>query len=140
MDSGGIDPYFLNLGTSWSEWSASHSRRFTPWGMRSRYLLDTRLGGLQSRSGRRGENSWPYRDSNSDPSEVQSVASRYTDYSIPGKVKVKLSPFRPWRSLGLWEVEAPTFTDIRLVDGGKVVSPTRRPLFTPRTFPGTHFC
>jgi hypothetical protein len=25
----------------------------------------------------------PYRDSNSDPSVVQPVASRYTDYSIP---------------------------------------------------------
>jgi hypothetical protein len=30
----------------------------------------------------RGENSWPYRDSNSDPSIVQPVASRYTDYAI----------------------------------------------------------
>jgi hypothetical protein len=32
----------------------------------------------------------------------------------------------------LREVEAPTFSDIRLTDGGKVVGPTRRPLFTPR--------
>jgi hypothetical protein len=31
----------------------------------------------------RTENSWPYRDSNSDPSVVQPVASRYTDYAIP---------------------------------------------------------
>jgi hypothetical protein len=31
----------------------------------------------------RRENSWPYRDSNSDPSVVQPVASRYTDYAIP---------------------------------------------------------
>jgi hypothetical protein len=29
------------------------------------------------------ENSWPYRDSNSDPSVVQPVASRYTDYATP---------------------------------------------------------
>jgi hypothetical protein len=29
------------------------------------------------------ENSWPYRDSNSEPSVVQPVASRYTDYAIP---------------------------------------------------------
>jgi hypothetical protein len=56
------------------------------------------------------------------------------------KVKVKLSLYRPWRPLGLREVEAPTFSDIRLIDGGKVVSPTRRPLFTTRKFPGTHFC
>jgi hypothetical protein len=40
----------------------------------------------------------------------------------------------------LREVEAPTFSDIRLTDGGKVVSPTSRPLFTPRKIPGIHFC
>jgi hypothetical protein len=47
-------------------------------------------------------------------------------------VKVKLSLHKPWRLLGLREVEAPTFSDNRLIDGGKVVSPTRRPLFTPQ--------
>jgi hypothetical protein len=52
--------------------------------------------------------------------------------------KVKLSLYRPWRPLGLREVEAPTFLDNRLTDGGKVVSPTRRPLFTPRKIPGTN--
>jgi hypothetical protein len=31
----------------------------------------------------RRENSWPYRDLNSDPSVVQPVASRYTDYAMP---------------------------------------------------------
>jgi hypothetical protein len=54
--------------------------------------------------------------------------------SYPGSIKyskVKLSLCRPWRPLGLREVEAPTFSDIRLIDGGKVVSPTRRPLFLP---------
>jgi hypothetical protein len=40
----------------------------------------------------------------------------------------------------LREVEAPTFSDIRLTDGGKVVSPKLGPLFTPRKIPGTHFC
>jgi hypothetical protein len=48
--------------------------------------------------------------------------------------KIKLSLYRPWRPLGLREVEAPTFSDIRLKDGGKVVSPTRQPLFTPGRF------
>jgi hypothetical protein len=43
-------------------------------------------------------------------------------------------------ALGLREVEAPTFSDIRLIDGGKVVSPTRRPLFTYTKTPGTDFC
>jgi hypothetical protein len=31
----------------------------------------------------RRENSWPHWDSNSDPSVVQPVASRYTDWAIP---------------------------------------------------------
>jgi hypothetical protein len=58
-----------------------------------------------------------------------------------GKVsKVKLSLYRPWRPLGLLELEAPTFSDIRFIDGGEVVSLTRRPLFTPRKISGTHFC
>jgi hypothetical protein len=55
-------------------------------------------------------------------------------------VKVKLSLYSPWRPLALGDVEAPTFSDIRLIDGGKFVSPTRWPLFTPRKIPGTHFC
>jgi hypothetical protein len=52
----------------------------------------------------------------------------------------KLTLYRPWKPLGLREVEVPTFSDIRLTDGGKVVSPTRWSLFTPRKIPGTHFC
>jgi hypothetical protein len=56
-------------------------RLLYPWGKSPRYQLDRRLGGPQSRSGRRGENSRPYRDSNSDPSVVQPIASRYTDYA-----------------------------------------------------------
>jgi hypothetical protein len=39
-----------------------------PPGKSLRHPLDRRLCGPQSRCGRRGENSWPYRDSNSDPS------------------------------------------------------------------------
>jgi hypothetical protein len=59
---------------------------------------------------------------------------------LRGKVKVNFSLYMPWRPLGFREVEDPTFSDIRLIDGGKVLSPTRRPLFTPRKIPGTHFC
>jgi hypothetical protein len=40
--------------------------------------------------------------------------------------KVKLSLYRTWRLLGLREVEAPTFSDIRLIDGGKVASLNRK--------------
>jgi hypothetical protein len=53
--------------------------------------------------------------------------------------QVKLSPYRPWRPLRLREVEAPQFSDIRLIDGGKVVSPMCRPLFTPREIPHQGF-
>jgi hypothetical protein len=56
------------------------------------------------------------------------------------KKRVNLSLYKPWRPLGLREVEAPTFSDIRLTDSGKVVSPKHWPLFTPRKIPGTHFC
>jgi hypothetical protein len=34
----------------------------------------------------------------------------------------------------------PHFLGNRLTDGGEFVSPTRRPPFTPRKIPGTHFC
>jgi hypothetical protein len=51
--------------------------------------------------------------------------------------KVKLFLYRPWRPLGLREVEDPAFSDIRLIDGGKVVRPTRWQLFTPRKIAGT---
>jgi hypothetical protein len=34
----------------------------------------------------------------------------------------------------------PHFLDNRLTDGGEVVSLTRRPLFSRRKIPGTHFC
>jgi hypothetical protein len=54
-----------------------------------------------------------------------------TDMRRSDTVKVKLTLYRLWRLLGLREVEAPTFSDIRLTDGGEVVSFMRRPPFTP---------
>jgi hypothetical protein len=50
----------------------------SPW-----YPLERRLGEPQSR---RRENFWSYRNSNSDPSVAQPVASRCTDYVIPDHV------------------------------------------------------
>jgi hypothetical protein len=48
---------------------------------------------------------------------------------------------RPWRPIGLWDVEGPTFSlDNRLTDDGKVVSLTHRPPFTSSKIHGTHFC
>jgi hypothetical protein len=58
-----------------------HAPASLPPGKSSRYPLDKRVGGPQSRSGRRGENSWPYRHSNSEPSVVEPVASRHTDWA-----------------------------------------------------------
>jgi hypothetical protein len=34
----------------------------------------------------------------------------------------------------------PKFLDNRLTDGGEVASLMRRPTFTPRNIPGSHFC
>jgi hypothetical protein len=73
-----------------------------PRGKSPRFPLDRRLGGPQSQSGRHGENAWPYRDSNSDPSFIQPVASRYTDWAIPAPLQLYKftnlkEPRREWR-------------------------------------------
>jgi hypothetical protein len=47
---------------------------FMLWPLYPRYPSDRRLCGPQSRSGRSGKISWPYRDSNSNPSVVHLVA------------------------------------------------------------------
>jgi hypothetical protein len=46
---------FLTSALAGGEWSASRPGRFTPGGNNPRYPLDRRLGGPQSRSGRRRE-------------------------------------------------------------------------------------
>jgi hypothetical protein len=60
---GGVDVYihiFLTSALAGGKWSVSRPYHSTP-----------------------GESSWLHRDSNSEPSVVQPVASRYTDYAIP---------------------------------------------------------
>jgi hypothetical protein len=59
---------FLTSALLGGEWSASRPGRFTPQGKYPRAGLD---------------DVEKYRDSKSNPSVVQPVASRYTDYSIP---------------------------------------------------------
>jgi hypothetical protein len=77
--SGCIDTHFLDLSTSW-KWVVSFTPQpLNPWGKRPWYPLDRRLGGPQSWSGWHGENSWPYWDTNSDPSVIQPIASHYTN-------------------------------------------------------------
>jgi hypothetical protein len=46
---------------------------------------------------------------------------------------------RPWRPIGLWDVDAPTISR-QLTHAGEAVSLKRRPPFTPRKIHGTHFC
>jgi hypothetical protein len=77
----GCKSHFVELGNSW-RWVVS----FTSWPLYSRgkspqYQLDRRLGGPHSRSGHCGDTSL-HRDSNSDPSVVQPVASHFIDYAI----------------------------------------------------------
>jgi hypothetical protein len=85
MGGGGMhrSTFFLTSALVGGEWSASRFCRFTPgerapcthwiggW-VNPRAVLDN----VEKR------NSWPHRDTNSDPSVVQPVASRYTDYAI----------------------------------------------------------
>jgi hypothetical protein len=71
---------FMTSALVGGEGSASRPGRFTPGERAPRYPLYRR----PSRSGRRWEEKiLDYRDSNSDPSVVQPVASRYTDCAIP---------------------------------------------------------
>jgi hypothetical protein len=81
--SGCVDPRFLDLGTSLKCVVSITPRLLYPRRKSPRYPLDARLGGPQNRSGRRGENCWPYLDSNSDSLVVQLVASCYTECAIP---------------------------------------------------------
>jgi hypothetical protein len=61
-----------------------------PRGKNPGYTLDRRLGGLQSQSGRHEEVKILalHLDSNSDPSVVQSAASRYTDCGIQARKQI----------------------------------------------------
>jgi hypothetical protein len=72
------------LGTSWRRIVSFTPQPLYPWGKSPQYPLHRRLGGPQSRSGRRGEE----KDLDTtgiripDTLVVQPVASRYTDYDI----------------------------------------------------------
>jgi hypothetical protein len=68
---------FLTSALVGGEWSDSHTSRFAP---RERGAGTHWIGGWV---GDVGGKSCSYRDSNSDPSAVQPVASRYTDCAIP---------------------------------------------------------
>jgi hypothetical protein len=81
--SGCIDPHFLDLGTSCSKWSASRHCRFTP-GKELPVLITQEVGRTPELvwTTWRRENSWTYRDSNSDPAVGHPVASRHRPTEI----------------------------------------------------------
>jgi hypothetical protein len=64
--------------------------------------------------------------------ELSTEGNNYIKTYIPDNCNKKKGN-RPWRPIGLQDVEAPTFClDNRLTHGGKVVSPTRQPPFIPQ--------
>jgi hypothetical protein len=87
---GGVDVYihvFLTSAPFGGEWSASRTGLFNP-GERlpgthwiGGWMAPEPVWTLWER-----ENSWPYRDLNSDPTVIQPVASQYTDFAIPALV------------------------------------------------------
>jgi hypothetical protein len=72
--SGDIAPKFLTSALDRGEWSDSRPGCFVPEEIAPRYPMCRRLGGPQSRSGRYGEISCPYRESNPDLSFVKALA------------------------------------------------------------------
>jgi hypothetical protein len=78
--SGDIAPRILDLGTRWRRVVSFTHRSLYPQGKSRRYPLDKRLGGLQSRSGRSGENKAPKPLPGLEPPNIQPMAQRY----IPG--------------------------------------------------------
>jgi hypothetical protein len=66
------------------EWSASRPGRFTPGEIApSTHWTGGWVGPRAGLDDVEKRNSWPYQDSNSDPSTDQPIASRYTDWAIP---------------------------------------------------------
>jgi hypothetical protein len=87
---GGVDVYshvFLTSAVVGGEWSASRLCRFTP-GVRApgAHWVGGWVDPRDSLDDLEKENSCPYRDSNSNLSVVQPVASRYTDCAIPAHI------------------------------------------------------
>jgi hypothetical protein len=88
----GVDVYiheFLTSALAAGEWSASRP------GPGERAPGTHWIGGGVGRW--RGEKLCPYRDSSSDPSAIQPVASRYTDCAIPdpgGEIATLLNPLK----------------------------------------------
>jgi hypothetical protein len=115
---GGVDVYIHVLVTSalvGGKWSASRPGRFTPHprGKYRRYPLDRRLGGSQSRSGRRGEDKilgpTGTRTPTPRPSSPQPVAIptelfrlQYLGDQIKMDERVTAHSWYEWRNFKFW--------------------------------------
>jgi hypothetical protein len=75
------------------------------------------------------------------PAHLPNTSQKRNFFNQFGHCNKNYTCNRPWRPLGLRDVEAPKFSlDNRLTDGGEVVSLTRQPPSTTRKITGTHFC
>jgi hypothetical protein len=83
MGSGWIDPNFLTSALDGGEWSASLPGRFIPGKTPRTHCIGGCVDPKPVWTTWRKENSWTYRDSNSEISVVQPLPGRYTDYAIP---------------------------------------------------------
>jgi hypothetical protein len=95
MGSGCIDPHFLTSTLVGGEWSASRLGRFIPG---DTHCIESWVDPELVWTSWRRENSWPYRDSNSDPSDVQPVAipNHYLN-KVSWRVRLTFSRQRYWR-------------------------------------------
>jgi hypothetical protein len=80
-----------------------------------------------------------YRDSDPCKATVHNIV---TKLSSMNSVKIKKTILVTGRGgpYGCETSRLSQFLDNRITDGGKVISLTRRPPFTPRKILGTHFC
>jgi hypothetical protein len=136
MGSGGIAPLLSSLTLEGNELS-SRPGRFSP-GKSPRPTLGRRLVGPQSQSGRCGEKQF-FALAGNRFLVVQPVAHHYSVWDIQALLIMFLfinesCPCnKPWKSIGLWDFEVPTFSvDCRFTDSGKIVRLMRRPPFTPQ--------
>jgi hypothetical protein len=81
LGSGIVAPRILNLGTRWRCVVRFTTRPLYPRGKSPRYTLDRSLGGLQSRSGRGGEEKNSLNLPEIEPRSSSPYSSHYTDWA-----------------------------------------------------------
>jgi len=75
------------------------------------------------------------------PNVVIQLPDCTVSHQEPVIVKGKAIPLHAWRvPEDSSKLRLPDVKTIGIYEGGKVVSPTLRPLLPPGSIPGTHFC